>query len=396
MHRGRVHNWLVSALVDNWPTKLVALIVAVILWFHVLSVEDPQRTQAVTVPVVPINEPSELRAIAITPETVELRLRGRDSALSQVETGRIRMEANLRNAKVGDNDVPLRVTGVPLNLAVVPGYPTTAKVEMDTVITRARPVNESVRGVPARGFVIERVSVEPNEISVRGATSAVRDVARAVAVVDVSGINQSAPFEVRAEARDNRNVTVMGVELDPPIVTVTVQVRELNVKYVPVRPVLGAPPPGYRVAGVRADPEIVTITSDQDLAGLESVPTLLLDISGLRGTKDYSVSLNVPSQMRVEGPAAVQVTVTTQAVSTAPAAGAGSEGGSPAGSEEEESDEEEDSRTSPVNRPDESDSGDETGEDGSEPPAGGADAARPDEEQGNRATTPPRSEGGGT
>ncbi|HCA48416.1 MAG TPA: hypothetical protein DEP45_14005 [Armatimonadetes bacterium] len=306
------------------------------------------------------------------------------------------MEANLRDAKVGGNDVQLRVTGVPLSLAVVPGYPTTAQVEMDTIITRARPVNESVHGVPARGFVIEKVTVEPGEVSVRGATSAVRDVARAVAVVDVSGINKSAPFEVRAEARDNRNVAVTGVELRPAIVTVTVEVRELNVKYVPVRPVLGNPPSGYRVSGVRADPEIVTITSDQDLTQLQSVPTLLVDISGLRGTKDYSVSLNVPSGMRVEGPAAVQVTVTTQPVGATPFSEPPSEGGSPTGGAQEEVGGEEENPASPVNQTDEPGSGEISEQGGPQSAAGGAERDRSDDGHATRVTTPPRGDGGGT
>ncbi len=396
MYRGRVGNWLIATFVQNWPTKLLALVVAIILWFHVLSVEDPQTTQALTVKVVPINEPSGLKAIKITPETIELRLRGRESALSQAQTERIRAEANLRHAKVGENQAPLRVAGVPLSLTVVPGYPSTAQVEMDTIIERKRPVNDMVRGEPARGFVIEDVKVEPAEVTARGATSAVREVARTVAIVDVSGINQSAPFEVEVEARDNRNVAVSGVDIDPAIVTVTVQVRELNVKYVPVRPVLGEPPSGYRVVAVRTHPEIVTITSEKDLSRLRTVPTLLIDISGLRGTKNYSVSLNVPAAMRVEGPASVQVTVTTQPISAGYAPPEQPAGGGAAAGRDEAGDGEEDNAPSPANRVVEPDSGGDTGEDETEPDGEGSQGTQPADEQDNHVTTPPPDEGGGT
>jgi len=214
--------------------------------------------------------------------------------------------------------------------------------------------------------------------------------------VDVSGINQSAPFEVATEARDNRNVVVSGVEIDPPVVTVTVKVRELNVKYVPVRPVLGDAPSGYRVVAVRTDPEIVTITSEEDLSRLRTVATLLVDISGLRGSKSYSVSLNVPAAMRVEGPAAVQVTVTTQpvgAVYTVPEEPSGDES---AGGQDEPGDEEEDNATSPENDSDEPDSGEDTGQDGTEPDGGADEDAQPADAQDNRATTPPPDHGGGT
>lgn len=382
---------------ENWPVKLLSVIVAIILWMHVLSTEDPQKTQAITVPVVPVNEPEGLKAIKITPDTVELRLRGRESALEQAQIGRIRMEANLRNASVGETEAPLRPANVPFSLFVVPTYPTTAQVQLDKIIERKRPVQDIVRGEPARGFVIEEVTVDPEEVTVRGATSVVREVARAVVVVDVSGINQSAPFEAEVEARDNRNVVVTGVTFEPETVTVTVNVRELNVKYVPVRPVLGNPPPGYRVAGVRVEPEIVTITSDKDLSDLRTVPTLTVDISGLRGSKEYSVSLNVPPDLRVEGPASVQVTVTTQPEgSTRPPEpeprpddnGEVSAGGAGEG---------EDNGRPPENQDDEPANGDDSGDGGADT-QGGSDQGddQPADEQDNSATTPAPLDGDGT
>ncbi|MGI5820235.1 MAG: YbbR-like domain-containing protein [Armatimonadota bacterium] len=388
----RVRNWLRDTFVENWPVKLLSLIVATILWLHVLGTEDPQSTQAVTVAVVPVNEPEGLKTIGITPATVELRLRGRESALAQAQVGRIRMEANLRSAAVGENQVPLRVSGVPLSLAVVPGHPNTATVQLDNIIERQRPVQDIVRGEPARGFVIEQIAVDPEEVTVRGATSVVREVARAVVVVDVSGINQSAPFSVQVEARDNRNVAVSDVTFEPRTVTVTVTVRELNVKYVPVRPVLGNPPAGYSVTAVRTEPQIVTVTSEDDLSEVRSVPTLPVDISGLRGSKDYSVSLNVPPGLRVEGPASVQVIVTTQRTGAV-----GSEPLAPEPVAPDETDDDpsggEDNDRSPENQNGER----PPGEDGRDRGADADDDAdRPAAQQNNSATTPTPGNGDGT
>jgi YbbR domain-containing protein len=300
----------------------------------------------------------------------------------------------LRGAGVGENEVPLRIAGVPYTLGVRQGYPTTARAELDKIIERQRPVQEIIRGEPARGFVIEEVAVDPGEVTVRGATSVVREVARAVAMVDVSGINQSAPFEVEVEARDNRNVAVSGVTFEPATATVSVEVRQLNVKYVPVRPVLGNPPPGYRVAAVSTEPEIVTITSEDELGEARAVPTLPVDISGLRGTKQYSVSLNVPPDVRVEGPASVEVTVTTQSIAG---------GGSPPDQTPDE-----DAVTAPEgeetlgedngDRPENQvTDGDEDNDDGeAELDEVDLEEDQPAEEQDTSATTPPPGEGDGT
>ncbi len=305
---------MAERLLNNWPLKLLSLVVAVILWFYVLGEADPATTQAVTVPVVPVNEPEGLVTISLRPETVELRLRGRASALEQAQTERIRMEANLRHATVGENSVPMRPVGVSVRLTVLPGYPRTATAVLDKVIERQRPVRYEVQGDPASGFVIDQITISPEEVTVRGPTSRVREVARAVVVVDVSGLNTTWSFEAKVEGRNNRNLPVPGVSFTPQNVSVEVIVRQVNVKTVPVRPVVGSPPPGYQVVRVSTEPSVVTVTGDDQLGDLRSVSTIPLDISGLRGTKSYSAALNVPSGLSVQGPAAVQVTVTTEAI----------------------------------------------------------------------------------
>ncbi|MGC9320397.1 MAG: CdaR family protein, partial [Armatimonadota bacterium] len=149
------------------------------------------------------------------------------------------------------------------------------------------------------------------EVTVRGPASRVREVARGVVVVDTSGLTESIPFPAEVEPRNNRNLPVGGVEVEPSRVTVDVKVRPVHVKHLPVRPRLGTPPSGYRVVAVVTEPSVVTVTSDQQIGDIEAISTLPVDISGLRGTKSYSVSLNVPSGLSVTGPAAVAVTVTT-------------------------------------------------------------------------------------
>jgi len=330
---------MLESVLDNWPLKALSLGIAIILWFYVLGAEDPQTTQAVTVPVVTVREPSDLATISVTPQTVELRLRGRESALEHLQAGRIRLEANLRDAKVGENEVALRVVGVPQTLTTLYGYPTTATVELDKIIRRARPVHAIRRGEPASGFVIESIDPDHEEVTVIGATSVVRRVARVVVVVDASGLNSTMEFEAEVEARDHRDVVVNGVSFDPARVKVAISLRQVRVKWVPVRAVVGSPPPGWRVAAVTTSPPGVTVTGERGLDGVGSVSTVAVNISGLRGSKTYTVPLNVPAELSVLGAASVEVTVTTRSATS----GAGAEppdGGSepPAPDEEPEED----------------------------------------------------------
>jgi YbbR domain-containing protein len=394
---------LLERVRHNWPLKLLSLVVAVVLWYFVLNAEDPQSTQTITVPVVPVNMAENLEAIGITPSSVELRLRGRQSALRQAEAGRIRMEANLRNAEVGENEVPLRVAGVPINVRVMPGYSTSAMVELDTVIERTRPVLYERLGTPADGFVIDQIAIEPNEVTVRGATTAVREVAWVGVVVDTSGLNATVSFDAEVEARNHRDVVVSGVSFSPSRVTVTVSVSQVNVRSVPVRPIIGQPPSGYAVTSVSTSPLVVTITGDGGLQQVESVATTEVDISGLRGTKTYPVPLNVPGTLSVIGPASVQVTVTTQPASgggpAAPPRGEGEGGGGGGGEVGRGDGLEEESGGVVGNQESDSDAddGDDTGGTGGTGEDGGGETELPEDNAGSSsATTPGPVRGPGT
>jgi hypothetical protein len=201
-------------------------------------------------------------------------------------------------------------------------------------------------------------------------------------------------FDAEVEARNHRDVVVSGVSFSPSRVTVTVSVSQVNVRSVPVRPIIGQPPSGYAVTSVSTSPLVVTITGDGGLQQVESVATTEVDISGLRGTKTYPVPLNVPGTLSVIGPASVQVTVTTQPASgggpAAPPRGEGEgevgrgdgpeeESGGVVGNQESDAD---------------ADDGDDTGGTGED---GGGETELPEDDAGSSsATTPGPVRGPGT
>ena len=315
-----------AILLDNWPTKLLAAIIAVVMWFYVLR--SDQDTRMLKLPVVAENVPAELAVISITPDQAEVQVRGASSRLRQRDYERAHLAAELSRATVGEQSVPLNIVGLPPGVQAVPSYPSLARVRLDKVIERKRPLQYVKAGEPAPDFVIESIQTSEPEVTVKGAASIVARVARVVVVVDVSGLNSNMESESEFEARDLRDVVVSGLTFDPPRVKVTVVVRRLNTRTVPVRPIVGEPATGYRIHSVRVDPPVVTLTGEGgNLDAVESVPTLPIDISGLRSEKSYSVALSVPRGTSVVGPASVNVKVALRTLRS------GSSGTPPAGTE---------------------------------------------------------------
>ena len=306
-----------DALRANWPFKALSIVVAILLWVYVLGAENPEDTQGVKCPVVAQNVSTELEVVGITPDTVEVRVKGREYSFEHANFEHMRMVADLKAAEAGAQTVSLSPDGVPAGLRVLPGYTASATIKLDKIEQREKPVHHEQRGQPARGYTITGISVEPEEVTVRGAVSRVHDVRHVAAVVNISGINSTTAIDADLEARDNYDVPVTGLKFKPEQVKVRVEVKRVNTKTVPVRPQIGSPPSGWQVSAVESSPPVVTITAGGELLdGISSIATVPVRISGLRGTKSYRIALSAPAKLSVLDQGSVLVTVTTQRLRT--------------------------------------------------------------------------------
>ena len=289
----------------EWPLKLLSMVVAAALWVYVINERDPLIIKAVRAEVRTVNVPEGLVVLSTNPSTVEVKLRGRRSALENA--GKlVRVQGDLSGLSVGTHEVPVTVTRYPPGTEVVGGGEAYVQVKLDRETKARRPVIVEVRGLPAEGFQARAATAEPGTVEIRGAASLLKRVAKVAATIDISGMSASVHQVVPVEARDEANLVVEGIEIDPPQVTVDVPITRVNVKTVPVWPRLSDPAPGFRVAAVAVRPPTVVVGgAPPRLARLATIRTETLDISALTGTGTYNARLELPSGVRVLGPASV-------------------------------------------------------------------------------------------
>jgi YbbR domain-containing protein len=147
---------------------------------------------------------------------------------------------------------------------------------------------------------------------VTGPESLVNQVAQAAATIDVSGRTEDVDQAVRLAPRDNRGILIQGVNLDPPITDVLIEVeQERFSRSMAVSPdIVGAPADGYNVASVSVNPPAVTVRGDEAyISGTVSVATKPVDIAGTTDDVVQTVSLDLPKGAEVTGGVPV-VTVT--------------------------------------------------------------------------------------
>jgi YbbR domain-containing protein len=311
-------------LFDNLGLKLLSVLLAVALWVYVLDHENPTVKRRVTVPVAAVGVAvARVQVMDITPDTVDVVLKGRQSALDEAHIELIRATANVANRDFGEYDVPLDIIGTAPGVTIEHVSVSSARVRLDAVVAKTRPVMVETRGNPADGFGTVELSVKPNEVQVRGPGAWVQRVVRVVAAVDISGQAATVQQIVPLEARDQSNVRIAGLRFEPDKVEVTVQIHQIETHTVPVKPILSSPGAGYAVTQVSVDPTTVTLAGKLIPKAIE---TSRIDISALRGTGTYSVPLQVPEGSNVLGGSSARVTVTVSPASSSGGSAAGEKG----------------------------------------------------------------------
>jgi YbbR domain-containing protein len=97
--RGRDGGPGALGLTRNWQLKLLALVVALALWFFVASGETSERT--ISAPIEYLRLPPGLVLAGSPPASVLLQLRGRRAVLARLSPADLRLQVDLSGASAG-------------------------------------------------------------------------------------------------------------------------------------------------------------------------------------------------------------------------------------------------------------------------------------------------------
>lgn len=304
-------------LASDWPLKLGALGLAMALFVGVsLSQNDRAWPGQVSIDVL---DPPRGGAVLDLPGTVTgIRYRAPLDAAVTLANGSFMASIDLSDVvpTAGGDPVavPVRVIALDPRVQVIDYTPRSVNVRVDQLVTRPMAITVD-RGTVPPGLALGPPVTSPASAILRGASSRVAAVQAVVArvAVDASGLNIDQ--DVDLEAIDETGASVPGVEVLPERARVSIEVaRELAYATLPVVPALmGDPAPGYRVAAVGATPTTVTVSGEAAaVAGLSSVPTRPLDVTGSTDSLEGTVEPDLPPDVSLVGGGAVQVLVTIE------------------------------------------------------------------------------------
>jgi YbbR domain-containing protein len=216
-----MRDFLHRYVLHNLGLKLISLGLAVGLWLAVAR--DPVAEVAVDVAIEFHNIPQNLEISSDNIPRAQIRLRGPERVVRRLQPSDVYAEIELSGLKPGERTFDLTAQQVhePAELEVVQVVPSQFHLTFDARLTRQVPVQPRVAGTFASGYGIERVEVDPPNITISGPKKHVEAVEAAITdPVDVSGAVNQVTFLRHAYVSDP---LIQVANPDPIRVTVIMQ-----------------------------------------------------------------------------------------------------------------------------------------------------------------------------
>lgn len=280
----------------NIPYKLLAIVLAILLWFYVTNLKNPTIEKPLTVPVSYYNLREGL-VLENLPEDVEVRVRGPHSIVNFLTSKDIKVSVDLAKAKLGEDDYFVEVV-LPSGAELVLTKPASVRLSIDEIQEKQLPIKVVTTGTVASGYSSFEPVLEPSTVLVKGARRLLEKLETAQVTVDVNQQKDNVDLNptVTLLTKNGENVSNK-FTISPKNIQVFVPVTENKPnKTVSIKPILkGEPGEGFRVARVILDPETVKITGPYDiLSQINQVVTAPIDITGIVENSATQVALVPP------------------------------------------------------------------------------------------------------
>jgi YbbR domain-containing protein len=189
--------------VHNIGLKIVSLLLAVGLWLAVAR--DPVAEVEMRVPIEFQNLPNNMEIDSANSTEVQIRVRGPERVIHQLQAADVHAEINLATVHSGERtfDLTGREIHVPQDLEVVQIIPGQFHLSFDERATRRIEVHPRVTGDFASGVRVAQVIADPPNVMITGPRRRVEALDAAITdPVDASGVMTRAEFVTHAYVTD--------------------------------------------------------------------------------------------------------------------------------------------------------------------------------------------------
>lgn len=293
-------NWLMSMFQRNLPAKIIALLIAVVLWFFVMNEQNPLIDGSFTVALNVVNAPDGCK-ITRSDDQIKIKVRGSRSLFVAATSSEFKAYIDLNGAAEGKIDAKVQ-TVLPQGFELISASPEAVTVTIDKIIQKQVQADLIVTGATAPGTTVAHISQSADTVMIEGPRTAINEVTHVVGYVGLSGNNTDFSLDVPLTAVNSDGREVDGVKVDPQTVAASVQLaRGLTKKIVSIKPVFtGELPVGYGMGSARLDPSKIEIAGeDSAIHSLDAINTEKISLVGMTKSGKKTVKLELPPGVTV-------------------------------------------------------------------------------------------------
>lgn len=216
-----------GGIFDNAALKVLALIFAIALWYLVVGEKSSEVGLMVQLGLKGM--PKEMIVTKTPRLDVEVRVVGPSGFLDNLSPSEVAVELDLGGAKPGVNTYRLDPANVkvPKGINVLTVRPSSVDITLERLANKQLTVKVKTRGVPAKGFKVKSINVEPSSVDVFGkkrATAGLKYVG--TETLDITGLKASVVESIHL---DLSKEGLSGAEPDTVVVRVEIVRKKLEV-----------------------------------------------------------------------------------------------------------------------------------------------------------------------
>ena len=199
-------------LMNNIGLKILAFLIAGLLWLTVVNIDNPITDQTYkNIPVSVIN--AEVLASEETPktyqivddtQTVDVTVKAKRSVLSKIEAKDIVAVADMKELTL-NTQIPIQVTVKGHEYKEAYSNPRNLQIKLEDEETKKFPIVPKTTGTVRDGYVLGSVTAVPEQVSIRGPKSVVETISKVEAKVNVSGLSQDMLMKSELKLYDQDN-----------------------------------------------------------------------------------------------------------------------------------------------------------------------------------------------
>lgn len=224
-----VLRWLREFIFEDWWLKLIALILALGLWFAVTEQRAPSQIRLRGVKIG-FTLPDETELSSAGRDEVEVGLEGDRQGLDRINVRDLIASVDLSKYKPGERVIRLLPENLKMNLPdgvrIKDVHPAQVSVRIEPRTTREVEVRARLEGSPPEGFSVVGVRVTPEKVGVRGPQSRVEALQNA-STETISLSDARASFTDSRVAVDTADPNVLASE---SFVAVRVEIEEQRIE----------------------------------------------------------------------------------------------------------------------------------------------------------------------